>query len=173
MSFEHARQLPQIDKLGKEAAFRLLQTEQDDFQWWRFAANLGPHTGRVIGDGLIGANRIEHSDTHVILRFRRRNNSTVDVELVDVKGRGIKHLCTDDGASEGERAALQSMLGVLFYDKQWSASVQHWHTGDRTSSLWCSTSCCYSPLCAACRKVADQGLSTQPTSRCCRAHWCV
>ena len=92
LSFEHARHFPQINKLGKQDAFRLLQTAPETFQWWRFAANLGHHTQSVVGAGLINTNLIERNDAHVILRFQRHDNSTVNVELVDVMGKGVKTL---------------------------------------------------------------------------------
>ena len=68
--FEIERQFPQVDKLGKQDAFQLQQTAPVKFLLWLFAANLGQHTERVIGDGLIKANLIEHGGAHAVLRFQ-------------------------------------------------------------------------------------------------------
>ena len=54
-TYEHACRIPQSDKLGKEQAFRTTQTDPKQLQWWLFAANLGPHTERVIGSVLISS----------------------------------------------------------------------------------------------------------------------
>ena len=67
----------------------MLQTSPDDFQWWLFAANLGHHTEQVIGDGLVTAALVDHSDAHARLRFGRGNGSQADVELRIMIGKGI------------------------------------------------------------------------------------
>ena len=88
-TFEEARRIPQIDRIGKEAAFRSLQDDRENFQWWRFAANLGQHTERVFGDGLTSAKLMDHTDAQAILRLYRRDGSAVDVEL-RMGGKGVK-----------------------------------------------------------------------------------
>ena len=91
-TFEDARRIPQLDKIGKDAAFRTLRATPEHFQWWLLEANLGPHTAHVIGNGLIAATFVEHSSAHAVLRFHRFDGSTVDVELVYVRERGFKTL---------------------------------------------------------------------------------
>ena len=51
-----------LTELGEQAAFRMLQTNPDDFQWWLFAANLGRHTEHVIGNGLVAGALVDRSD---------------------------------------------------------------------------------------------------------------
>ena len=89
---EHACRIPQTDKLGKEQAFRTTQTDPERFQWWLFAANLGPHTERVIGSGLTSSSLLERSDTNAKLRFQRHDGSTIDIEIVYIEKRGFKTL---------------------------------------------------------------------------------
>ena len=91
-AYEHACRIPQTDKLGKEQAFRTIQTDPEQFQWWLFAANLGPHTAQVIGDGLTSSSLVERSDTYALLRFQRHDGSTIDVEIVREEHRGFKTL---------------------------------------------------------------------------------
>ena len=91
-TFEDACRVPQTDKLGKEAAFRMLQTSPDGLQWWRFAANLGAHTQYVIGDGLVDAAFQVSNDKVAMIRLQRRDGSTVDVELRYIMGKGVKSL---------------------------------------------------------------------------------
>ena len=91
-TYEHACRIPQIDKLGKEQAFRTIQTDPEQFQWWLFAANLGPHTERVIGSGLTSSSLLERSDTNAKLRFQRHDGSTIDIEIVYIEKRGFKTL---------------------------------------------------------------------------------
>ena len=55
-----------------EDAFRMLQTNPDDFQWWLCAANLGHHTEHVIGNGLVTGALVDRSDAHAVLRFLQR-----------------------------------------------------------------------------------------------------
>ena len=91
-TYEHACRIPQTDKLGKEQAFRTIQTDPEQFQWWLFAANLGPHTERVIGSGLTSSSLLERSDTNAKLRFQRHDGSTIDIEIVYIEKRGFKTL---------------------------------------------------------------------------------
>ena len=92
LTFEEACRISQIDKIGKQAAFRMLQSTPEQFKWWLFAANLGPHTARVIGNGLRAASLVEHSASHAILRFQRFDGTTIDVEIIRVKKEGFKTL---------------------------------------------------------------------------------
>ena len=91
-TYEHACRIPQTDKLGKEQAFRTVQIDPEQFQWWLFAANLGPHTERVIGSGLTSSSLLERSDTNAKLRFQRHDGSTIDIEIVYIEKRGFKTL---------------------------------------------------------------------------------
>ena len=91
-TYEHACRIPQTDKLGKEQAFRTIQTDPEQFQWWLFAANLGPHTERVIGSGLTSSSLLEVSETNAKLRFQRHDGSTIDIEIVYIEKRGFKTL---------------------------------------------------------------------------------
>ena len=89
-TYEHACRIPQTDKLGKEQAFRTIQTDPEQFQRWLFAANLGLHTERVIGSGLTSSSLLERSDTSAKLRFQRHDESTIDIEIVYIEKRGYK-----------------------------------------------------------------------------------
>ena len=89
-TFEEACQIPQTDKLGKEEVFRTLQTNPNGLQWWRFAANLGAHTQRVIGDGILNATVQVINDKVANIRLQRRDGSTVDVELRYTPERGVQ-----------------------------------------------------------------------------------
>ena len=48
-------------------AFRMMQTNPDDFQWWLFAANLGQHTEHVIGNGMVTGALVDRSDAQAML----------------------------------------------------------------------------------------------------------
>ena len=89
-TFEDACRVPQTDKLGKEEVFRTLQNNPDNLQWWRFAANLGAHTQRVIGDGIFEATLQVFNDKLANIRLQRRDGSTVDVELRYTPRRGVQ-----------------------------------------------------------------------------------
>ena len=88
-TYEHACRIPQTDKLGKEQAFRTIQTDPQRFQWWLFAANLGLHTELVIGSGLTSSSFLKRSDTNAMLPFQRHDRSTIEVEIVYNEQRGF------------------------------------------------------------------------------------
>jgi hypothetical protein len=88
-TYEQAKRIPQIDKLGKKEALEALQTEPDKFKWWLFAANLGRHTEDVIGNGITSAELVEHSDTNARLRFQHQDRSTVEVEILRRENGGL------------------------------------------------------------------------------------
>ena len=92
LRYEQVWQTPQTDRIGKTKAFEDLQSNPATFQWWRFAANLGNHTESVIGNGLVCMCLLERTAARVSLRFQRRDDSTVDVELVKVPSKGVTRL---------------------------------------------------------------------------------
>ena len=89
-TFEDARRIPQPDRAGNAEAFRRLQTNPDDFPWWLPAANLGNHTEHAVGTGLVAGTLVAFSDAHAVLRFDRGTGRSVHVELLNMRGAGIK-----------------------------------------------------------------------------------
>ena len=91
-TYEHACRIPQTDKLGKEQAFRTIQTDPEQFQWWLFASNLGHETKRVIGNGLTSWSLLERSENYAKPRFQSHDESTINTEVVKIEKQGYRTL---------------------------------------------------------------------------------
>ena len=51
------------------------------FKWWLWIANLGPHTRRVIGAGVIEAELTSSNDSEKHIVFRRVDSSTIEIKF--------------------------------------------------------------------------------------------
>jgi hypothetical protein len=75
LTYDAARRVPQIDRMGKKQAYLKLQeadlgplaTESAAFKWWLFICNLGDNTRYTIGSGIVAATLEEKWDTGVQL----------------------------------------------------------------------------------------------------------
>ena len=98
-TIQQAEAVPQIDRIGKTAAFHtLLQlpigtlpaNEQSPFKWWLFACNLGHHTRSVIGDGLVSAALQQNSHEVVELLITRVDDTVARICIVPQLPAGLK-----------------------------------------------------------------------------------
>ena len=85
-----AQTVPQIDRIGKAAAFESLQLlplgllpvdEPSSFQWWLHACNLGALTASVFGEGIVSAVLKEKAPDYVQLRFTRADGSFAQIQI--------------------------------------------------------------------------------------------
>ena len=87
-TYNYCSAIPQVDRIGKKDAYRLLLqapvgllpiTQDAPFKWWLFVCNLGKHTQEVIGPGLTTAT-LEHKGQNAIgLLFTRSDGTSVQL----------------------------------------------------------------------------------------------
>ena len=98
---EDARLVPQTDRLGKKNAWAALENlplgELDSspnatFKWWLWLANLGPHTNRTLGAGVVGVALIFSNRLEKRIVCCRVDASFVEILLSDAKDITITEL---------------------------------------------------------------------------------
>ncbi len=89
-TFTQAQTIPQIDRIGKAAAFESLQLlplgllpvdEPSSFQWWLYACNLGTLTASVFGEGIVSAVLEEKTFDFVQLLFTRADGNFARIRI--------------------------------------------------------------------------------------------
>ena len=82
-TYKDAALIPQVDRMGKRDAYRILQetacgplmNEGAHFKWWLFICNLGKNTREIIGCGIVAAT-LEHKWEHGVQILLTRSDAT-------------------------------------------------------------------------------------------------